>query len=950
MNLRDSLQAALGDAFVIDRELSGGGMSRVFLAREPRLDRTVVIKVLPPQLAAGVPADRFEREIKLAAGLQHPHIVPVLTAGSAGELLYYVMPHVAGESVAERLELDGPIPVSDAARILRDVAEALAYAHSKGIVHRDIKPANVLLSGSHGMVTDFGVAKALGESTKLTGTGFALGTRAYMAPEQASADPATDHRADIFAFGMLAYEALTGDLPGAGGPDRAALPPALADLVMRCLAPHPAGRPQTATEIVAALETITAPGGTRSVKQRYSMGQITFVAVAVLIGVTAVIAVFRGDHEAPTVDPNLVVILPFRVAGADSALHFLREGMVDLLAAKLTGEGGPRAADPQTVMSAWRRGGGSDSDDLPQDAALQLAGNLGAGEVLTGGVVGSRGQVTITASIVTAPDGAVRATSEVAGPADSAPALVDRLAGELLVRTASLDEALATRSIAALRAYLAGRAAYRRGNYPAAVQHFGRALSHDSTLTQAALWLLCAVAWDPSGSPNLERVQHIAWLGRDRLAPADRARLHALLGTRFPEPVLRSETLVLAERAVELARDNPDAWYLFGDAYFHDGAYLGYEDWAERSRAALERALALDSGFADPLGHLIVLAGLRDDTADVRRLAPLFLATEGARRGSYSIVVRWQIAYMLGDTALTSEALQAIDTVSGLPGPLLFHALHYGDHDVVARVLDAFARRASTRAERFQTTISRITVLMNQGRLREALAIGDAANFPLPNPASLRVQAAIHSAVVDSARTAADVRELARIAAAPPATDEQGMIRQYSTIVLLGQWAMVGGDAAGASRAAARLRAAPQVPVGVARYTAIWAELLDGHGAALRGLPSARSYADRADSLLRLGADLWPPAVENVILARLYDALGDAPKALAVVRRGSPQGSNYLHSWMRREEGRLAARVGDRAAALAAYQRYLRMLSNPDPEVAALADAVRREIALLDRD
>ena len=949
MNLRDELQQALGDAFVIERELTGGGMSRVFLAREPRLEREVVIKVLAPQLAAGVQADRFAREIKLAAGLQHPHIVPVLTAGAAGELLYYIMPHVAGQSVADRLEEARPLALPEAARILRDVADALAYAHGKGIVHRDIKPANVLLSGSHGMVTDFGVAKALGTpDSKLTGTGFALGTPAYMAPEQAAGDPATDHRADFYAFGALAYEMLTGELIPKKGPDRRKLPGALVDLVWSCLSPDPAGRPQHASELVAALEAVTAAGTGAARRRKRGMPEITLIAVGALVGLTVVIAVLRGGTKPTNIDPNLVAILPFRVAGADSGLHYLREGMIDLLAAKLTGEagGGPRAADPQSVMSAWRGKGGTETSDVPQDAAVALALGLGAGEVLTGGVVGSARQLTITATIVNTDDAAVRASSSVVGPADSVPALVDRLAGQLLVRSASLDEALATRSIAALRAYLAGRASYRRGNYDVAVQHLARALAHDSTFTQAALWFLCAQSWGVV-VPDLERVQRIAWHGRERLSGPDRARLEAILGTTYPETPLRSETLVYAERAVELSRDNPDAWYLFGDAYFHDGAYLGYEDWSERSRAALERAMALDSGFADPIGHLVVLAGMRDDTADVRRLAPLYLATEGARRGQYSVVVRWQIAHTLGDAALAAEAMQAIDTVAALPTTLPFIVLHHGEHDQLAAIVAALTGRASTRGERIQNNIQRVTILLNQGRLRAALALADSARL---SPASLRVQAAIYGVNPDTAVTSAAVRDLARIAAGPQATDPRGVTVQYGTLALLGQWAALNGDAAGAARAAARFRSGAAAPTPVARYTAIWAELLDGFAAALRGQGAGRAHADKADSLLRLGPELWPPYVENIVLARLYDALGDVPRALAAVRRGSPQAINLLQTWLLHEEGRLAAKAGDAGSAVKAFKRYLTMLHNPDPEVAALAEAVRREIALLDRD
>ncbi|HEX4628936.1 MAG TPA: serine/threonine-protein kinase, partial [Gemmatimonadales bacterium] len=279
-SLQDRLQSALGDPYRVDSELGGGGMSRVFLAHEVRLGRQVVVKVLPPEMAAGVSAERFEREIRLAAALQHPHIVPLLTAGSQGDLLYYIMPHIAGESLRARLVREHELPVGETVRILRDVCDALAYAHAHGIVHRDVKPDNVLFSGKHALVTDFGVAKALAQSTgstALTSLGMALGTPAYMAPEQAAGDPNVDHRADIYAVGALGYEMLAGRPPFSGlspqgllaaqvtsTPDpvaqhRDSVPPALAALVMRCLAKHPADRPQTAEELVDQLELMATP-------------------------------------------------------------------------------------------------------------------------------------------------------------------------------------------------------------------------------------------------------------------------------------------------------------------------------------------------------------------------------------------------------------------------------------------------------------------------------------------------------------------------------------------------------------------------------------------------------------------------------------------------------------------------------------------------------------------
>jgi tetratricopeptide (TPR) repeat protein len=279
------LQSVLGDTYRLQRELGGGGMSRVFLAEEPRLGRQVVVKVLPPEMGAGVNAERFEREIQLAARLQHPHIVPLLTAGAQGDLLYYVMPYIQGESLRVKLAREGELPVSEAVRVLREVVQALAYAHRHGVVHRDIKPDNILLADGFAVVTDFGVAKAVsassgnGDSSSLTSLGMALGTPAYMAPEQAAADPHVDHRADIYAVGALGYELLCGRPPFVETTPQAVLAahltrapepvtrfrptvsPQLQGVIARCLEKRPADRWQTAADLVSQLDAIAVPSG-----------------------------------------------------------------------------------------------------------------------------------------------------------------------------------------------------------------------------------------------------------------------------------------------------------------------------------------------------------------------------------------------------------------------------------------------------------------------------------------------------------------------------------------------------------------------------------------------------------------------------------------------------------------------------------------------------------------
>ena len=218
-DLSERVRTSLAGHYAIERELGRGGMATVYLAEDVKHHRRVAVKVLRPELAATLGEDRFFREIEVAAQLQHPHILPLLDSGQAEGFLYYVMPYVEGESLRERLAQHGELPVHDAVRILSEVVDALAHAHQHGVVHRDIKPDNILLSGRHALVMDFGVAKAVSEASgrqKLTTAGVALGTPAYMAPEQAAADPHLDHRVDIYAVGALGYELLTGRPPFTG--------------------------------------------------------------------------------------------------------------------------------------------------------------------------------------------------------------------------------------------------------------------------------------------------------------------------------------------------------------------------------------------------------------------------------------------------------------------------------------------------------------------------------------------------------------------------------------------------------------------------------------------------------------------------------------------------------------------------------------------------------------
>ena len=347
MDLRTELQQHLGAAYVLGRELGGGGMSRVFVADDVRLRRAVVIKVLSPELAQGLNVERFEREIQLAASLQQANIVPLHSAGDVGGLPYFTMPFIEGESLRARLAR-GPMPISEIVSVLRDITRALAYAHGRGVVHRDIKPDNVLLSGDAAVVTDFGIAKAIsasrtggGNNATLTQLGTSLGTPAYMAPEQVAGDPNVDHRADLYALGCVAFELLTGQQPFGNrtpqrmlaahltetAPDVTTLrpdcPPALAAMLPRLMAKNPDERPQAASELYPALDaSATSTSGTTMAfaapgmfKKALLWYAAALVAVAILAK-AAVVGIGLPDWVFPGAILTMALGLPALLATA----------------------------------------------------------------------------------------------------------------------------------------------------------------------------------------------------------------------------------------------------------------------------------------------------------------------------------------------------------------------------------------------------------------------------------------------------------------------------------------------------------------------------------------------------------------------------------------------------------------------------------------------------------
>lgn len=413
----DRLRKAFEGRYEIDREVGSGGMATVYLAKDLKHERRVAIKVLRPELAAALGPDRFPREIRIVAQLQHPHVLPLHDSGETEGFLYYVMPFVDGESLRVKLDREGQLPIHDAVRILREVADALAYAHAQGVMHRDIKPDNVMISGRHALVMDFGVAKAVSSAggEKLTTVGVAVGTPTYMSPEQAMGQENVDQRSDIYALGVLGYELLAGSPPFTGPtaqavlsahvletpPDvtelRPAVVPGLADLVMRCLEKNPADRPQTADEILRQLEALATPssGGvtptdTRPVRvtsarrrperRRLLIGSAAAAAIA-LAGVGGY-AVMAGD-DVP--GPERMAVLPLvDVSGQDGELVAALHTQLIVSLGQIPGV----TVAPGSAMEAYKT--------APKPAA-EVADELRVGAIMEGNVfrAGQRLRVTL---------------------------------------------------------------------------------------------------------------------------------------------------------------------------------------------------------------------------------------------------------------------------------------------------------------------------------------------------------------------------------------------------------------------------------------------------------------------------------------------------------------------------------------------------------------------------
>jgi len=649
------LQAALGGRYTVERELGRGGMATVYVAQDLRHHRRVAIKTVRPDLAAALGPERFVREIEIAAGLSHPHILPVYDSGASGGVLFYVMPLVEGESLRTRLDRERQLPLDDVLQIAREVADALAYAHAHDVVHRDIKPENILLHSGHAVVADFGVARAItvAGGERLTGTGIVMGTPAYMSPEQASGDPHLDGRSDIYSLACVVYEMLGGEPPHTGPspqailarqlagevrslrPLRSTVSPSLDEALRRALAPAPADRFATALLFAEALAA-----GASAPARRATVG-IGRLVQRVTLGLTAAGALFLlgrrivgGGAGAPA---GLgLAVFPFRAAGAGAEQW--SETLPDFLATALDGTPGTRVVDPWALWRPLRPGRTAPAASPDPVDAQRLAAQAGANRYVLGSILGEVSRLELSIRIYRTGALEPLATFAVSGTGDSLTVLVQRLAVEIIAHVGEgpqvanvpdLDR-YATRSAEALKAYLRAKEALRRGLVDSAQASIDRALALDSNFALALVEAVHIKSWaqfmQGQAYEGLMGLAERAVRHSDSLSERQRLRARAMLADVRTDGVMAAEAL---ERLVRLDSTDAEAWRSL--AYCHLVYGWQYGEGPAAAAAASERAVRLDSTNVPALVNRAWLAVALSDPPDIRRqIARLQAADTGS--------------------------------------------------------------------------------------------------------------------------------------------------------------------------------------------------------------------------------------------------------------------------------------------------------------------------------
>jgi tetratricopeptide (TPR) repeat protein len=969
--LLDRLKAALSGQYAIERELGQGGMATVYLAHDLRHDRQVAVKVLRPELAATVGSERFLHEIKTTAGLNHPHILALHDSGEADGFLFYVMPYVEGESLRDRLTRERQLPLEDALQITREVADALGYAHSHGIIHRDVKPENILLESGHAIVADFGIARAVfagGAGQRLTASGFAVGTPAYMSPEQASGDEQLDARSDVYALGSVLYEMLAGEPPHTGPtpqailarqltgevrpirPVRSTVSAGLDAAIRQALAPSPADRFSTASAFMEALQGRQAMPRRSSAVLSLVVSRRTLrtvlTTVAAMAGIVAAVLIGRtllGVRPARAGErPATVAVFPFRASGPEAGS--LGEGVADLLAATMDGTVGVTVSDPGGLWRSLRRGDGP--LQVPGlDEAIALARQAGVPTVVLGSLTAVGGRLDMSARVYTL-DGSLRATLTASAPADSLPSLINRMAIDVVATvwerdtlpTVPVIERFATQSVDALQSYLEAKRLKRAGRYEEAEASLQHAVALDSTfaLAQMELFDVRSTVLYLNAQPyvGLTEIIDRAMGHRDRLTPRNRLRVEAMRALDETDGV---EAASLIERILEIDSLDVDALHQRALLYVDYGWQL--EKTEKDVVAAYRRVAEVDSMSIVAQAMLAWLGVLDNDreSTDAALSRLRSLDTLGAFAQGRLAALR-AVAARPGDR----DALLA--AIAASPAPVVFTALRdlRQLRPVLAEQLLGLLLADSMPV--FHQRIgqgARAQLWIAEGRVAAVDSLVRTGQLdPVRQPVNRMLVNAFLMGVGDAAVARRAVGELAAFA---PADSLLAYLDSRPEVWAAG-WAVGAYEASSGDTAQARMwqRAIAALPAGNTPWDwkASLAADIEARLAARRGdAAAAELEAQRAYGAWRIhsgyAGQADPEPAMRFHLAAILRAQGATDRAAALLQSfGEP------HTWMgfytaraALELGELREREGRREEAIRYYQTAEQLWSLGEPAV-----------------
>jgi serine/threonine-protein kinase len=981
------LVSALSGRYQIGEQIGRGGMATVYSAHDLKHNRSVAIKVLRPELAVALGTERFLREIQVAARLRHPHIIPLFDSGqipATGDhaaVLYYIMPRIEGESLRNMIAREGALPIPLALKIAGQVADALEHAHRAGVIHRDIKPENILLEEGHALVADFGISRAVkvlreeGPATaNLTETGSAVGTPAYMSPEQIEGRPDIDGKSDVYSLACVLYEMLSGKAPfTAPTPTAVAarhlidpvphirqarpeIPAPIEQALLRGMAKSPEDRFATAGDFSAVIREGES-GSIPALPRRRS--RVMVVALLVLLATVGAWAFFRlSRNAAPTVNTSTLAILPFSVQGPDTLQ--LGEGMVTLLSNKMDGAGDLRTVDGRALLSylAMEKPG-----TLDPARARRIAQHFSAGMFVLGEVVALGPRLQITARLYHQDEDADPTSASEEGDLSSVFEMVDRLAARLLAGRAggagNLDQVagLSTTSLPAFRSFLDGESAMRTGKFDEARVAYVHATEADSTF---------ALAW--------YRLSVVAqWLGeQDLVQPA--ARRAQQRSALLPERVRRlleaniassNGDLVTAERIYRGITGNyPDdveAWMQLAELLFHNGPAAGRD--SRESRGPWHRVLEYEPHNLIPLIHLARLAAFDRDTAELDSLvtrvrmvrARAGQTTAAARAEELELAMLETVVHQdsVGMERVLADLAQA--TSLNLAITLWDVAAFTYDFDAARRIAVLLASPSRETGERAVAYGLKGLMSLGQGRWRQALAEFDSADQLTPGlGTSYRAYflASPFRPVPDNLTEIRQALTTIRQPSTPPPPAASVFFRvhfdiaNHARIYLQGLYAALAGDFGSASRSANEVETLPgnedQRKLSRSFGGGIRAEIALRQGDSAQALRHLLQAREDVSYLLR-NTPFYTGMRERYRRGELLERSGRNEEALrwySTLESQGPADPAYLApSFLAR--GRVNEKLNRPDSAAAYYGRMLQLWKNADPEFLPLIEEAR---------